>query len=76
LNEYLHFLNIALASAGESVSGLRALSAAKQIADTDFQRLDAADWGRSFLDLVAEYPLEFHPSTLPPFHPSTSGGDI
>ena len=76
LNEYLHFLNIALASAGESVSGLHALSAAKQIADTDFQRLDAADWGRSFLDLVAEYPLEFHPSTLPPFHPSTSGGDI
>jgi four helix bundle protein len=42
LKEYLHFLNIALASAGESVSGLHAFSAAKQIADTDLQRLDAA----------------------------------
>ena len=42
LNEYLHFLNIALASAGESVSGLHAVSVAKQIADTDFQRLDAS----------------------------------
>jgi len=42
LNEYLHFLNIALASAGESVSGLHAFSAAKQIADADLQRLDAA----------------------------------
>jgi four helix bundle protein len=40
LNEYLHFLNIALASAGESVSGLHAFSAATQIADADFQRLD------------------------------------
>jgi len=42
LNEYLHFLNIALASAGESVSGLHAFQAAKQIADVDFQRLDGA----------------------------------
>jgi four helix bundle protein len=42
LNEYLHFLNVALASAGESVSGLHAFSVAKQIADADFQRLDAA----------------------------------
>ena len=42
LNEYLYFLNIALASAGESVSGLHAFQAAKQIADVDFQRLDAA----------------------------------
>jgi four helix bundle protein len=42
LKEYLHFLNIALASAGESVSGLHAFQAAKQIADVDFQRLDAA----------------------------------
>lgn len=42
LTEYLHFLNIALASAGESVSGLHAFSAAKQIADTDFQNLDSA----------------------------------
>jgi hypothetical protein len=40
LNEYLHFLNIALASAGESVSGLHAFFAAKQIDDADFQRLD------------------------------------
>jgi four helix bundle protein len=42
LKEYLHFLNIALASAGESVSGLHAFHAAKQIADVDFERLDAA----------------------------------
>ena len=42
LNEYLHFLNIALASAGESLSGLHAFQAAKQIADVAFQRLDAA----------------------------------
>ena len=40
LSEYLHFLNIALASAGESVSGLQAVCAAKQIADADFERLD------------------------------------
>jgi four helix bundle protein len=41
LSEYLHFLNIALASTGESVSGLHAFQAAKQIADVDFERLDA-----------------------------------
>jgi four helix bundle protein len=41
LSEYLHFLSIALASAGESVSGLHAFRAAKQIADVDFERLDA-----------------------------------
>jgi four helix bundle protein len=41
LSEYLHFLNIALASAGESVSGLHAFRAAKQIAD-DFENLDSA----------------------------------
>jgi four helix bundle protein len=41
LSEYLHFLNIALVSAGESVSGLHAFRAAKQIADVDFERLDA-----------------------------------
>src|SRR4029077_4342479 len=42
LKEYLHFLNIALASAGESVSGLHAFHGAKQIAHVDFERLDAA----------------------------------
>jgi hypothetical protein len=41
LSEYLHFLNVALASAGESVSGLHAFLAAKQIADADFEQLDA-----------------------------------
>jgi four helix bundle protein len=41
LSEYLHFLNVALASAGESVSGLHAFRAAQQIADVDFERLDA-----------------------------------
>jgi four helix bundle protein len=40
LKEYLHFLNIALASAGESVSGLHAFQAARQIADSDLERLD------------------------------------
>jgi four helix bundle protein len=40
LKEYLNFLNIALASAGESVSGLHAFQAAKQIVDSDFERLD------------------------------------
>ena len=42
LNEYLHFLNVALASTGESVSGLHAFRSAKQIADDDFERLDSA----------------------------------
>jgi four helix bundle protein len=41
LSEYLHFLNIALASTGESVSGLHAFQAAKQIADVDLEHLDA-----------------------------------
>jgi four helix bundle protein len=41
LTEYLHFLNIALASTGESVSGLHAFQAAKQIADVDLEHLDA-----------------------------------
>jgi four helix bundle protein len=41
LSEYLHFLNIALASAGESVSGLHAFRAAKQVADDDFENLDS-----------------------------------
>jgi four helix bundle protein len=41
LSEYLHFLSFALASAGESVSGLHAFQAAKQIPDVDFERLDA-----------------------------------
>jgi len=40
IKEYLNFLNIALASAGESVSGLHAFQAAHQIADSDFERLD------------------------------------
>jgi four helix bundle protein len=40
LGEYLHSLNIALGSAGESVSGLHAFLAAKQIMGADFDRLD------------------------------------
>jgi four helix bundle protein len=40
LGEYLHSLNIALGSAGESVSGLHAFLAAKQITGPDFERLD------------------------------------
>jgi four helix bundle protein len=40
INEYLHFLNIALGSLGESVSGLHACRKANQITEDDFQRLD------------------------------------
>ena len=41
LNEYLQFLNFALASAGESVSGLHAYRQAEQLTGDDFERLDA-----------------------------------
>lgn len=44
LKEYLQFLNIALASTGESVSGLHAYRNANQITAADFERLDAAAW--------------------------------
>jgi len=39
--EYLRFLNIALSSAGESVSGLHACRQAGQITDADFEEADA-----------------------------------
>jgi hypothetical protein len=42
LSERLHFLNIALASAGESVSGLHACREANQISDAQFEDLDSA----------------------------------
>jgi four helix bundle protein len=42
LGEYLHFLNIALASTGESVSGLHACRHANQISDGQFEDLDSA----------------------------------
>jgi four helix bundle protein len=41
IKEYLHFLNIALASAGESVSGLHACRAAGQVEKPDFDNADA-----------------------------------
>jgi len=41
INEYLHFLNIALASAGESVSGLQVYLEAEQISQEDFDKVDA-----------------------------------
>ena len=41
INEYLNFINIALDSLGESVSGLFACRNAKQISEEDFQKLDA-----------------------------------
>lgn len=41
LNEYLQFLNYALSSAGESVSGLFAYHAAGQISGTQFDKADA-----------------------------------
>jgi four helix bundle protein len=40
IREYLNFLNIALGSLGESVSGLRAYRTAGQISDEDFSALD------------------------------------
>jgi four helix bundle protein len=40
VREYLQFLNIALGSAGESVSGLHAFRRAEQISATDFEALD------------------------------------
>lgn len=42
LSEYLQFLNIALGSLGESVSGWHAMHAAQQIPDAIFEQLDAA----------------------------------
>lgn len=41
IREYLNFLNIALGSLGESVSGLHAFAQAGQMASVDFARLDA-----------------------------------
>ena len=40
IREYLNFLNIALGSLGESVSGLHACWTAKQITEEEFQKLD------------------------------------
>ncbi|MCK4297353.1 MAG: four helix bundle protein [Candidatus Marinimicrobia bacterium] len=40
IREYLNFLNIALGSLGESVSGLHASWKAKQITEEEFQKLD------------------------------------
>jgi four helix bundle protein len=41
VREYLNFLNIALGSLGESVSGLHAYRKAEQITENEFERLDA-----------------------------------
>jgi len=41
IREYLNFLNIALGSLGESVSGIYAYKKSKQITEEDFQKLDA-----------------------------------
>jgi four helix bundle protein len=40
IHEYLNFLNIALGSLGESISGLHAYRKARQISEEDFERLD------------------------------------
>jgi len=40
IHEYLNFLNIALGSLGESVSGLHAYRKSKQINEKDFEELD------------------------------------
>ena len=41
INEYLNFLNIALGSLGESVSGLHAYRKAEQFGGEDFEKLDS-----------------------------------
>ncbi len=41
IREYLQFLNIALGSLGESVSGYTTYHAAGQLSDTQFEELDA-----------------------------------
>ncbi len=41
IKEYLNFLNIALGSLGESVSGLHAYEKSKQISQEPFEKLDA-----------------------------------
>jgi len=41
INEYLNFLNIALGSLGESVSGLDAYLKANQLAQEEFEKLDS-----------------------------------
>lgn len=41
LKEYLQFLNVALSSAGESVSGLQAYHKARQLKDNEFETMDA-----------------------------------
>jgi len=41
INEYLNFLNVALGSLGESVSGLHAYRKAEQLAEEDFEKLDS-----------------------------------
>jgi four helix bundle protein len=40
INEYLDFLNIALGSLGESISGIHAFRNADQITEDEFQKLD------------------------------------
>jgi len=44
LKEYLQFLNVALASAGESVSSLHTYRNAGQLAEPDFEQLDSMAW--------------------------------
>lgn len=44
LKEYLQFLNVALGSAGESVSGLHVYHEAGQIADFQFEEMDALSY--------------------------------
>ena len=41
IHEYLNYLNIALGSLGESVSGLHAYRKAEQLAEEDFEKIDS-----------------------------------
>ncbi len=44
INEYLNFLNVALGSLGESVSGFHAYRKAEQLAEEDFENLDSISY--------------------------------
>ena len=60
IKEYLNFLNIALGSLGESVSGLNAYLKANQISEQDFEMLDAMAYKieNSLLKLVESLEIK------------------
>jgi four helix bundle protein len=56
LREYLQYLNIALGSLGESVSGYRAYHSAQQISEVDFEDLDSLSFRleNGFIKLIEQ----------------------